>query len=68
MKARIVNALSYAPSTIDTRRIGRLEQELRAIALDNAFGRIGDIDYLRRKTELAARSRPLVGRNRLRAR
>jgi hypothetical protein len=51
-KARIVNALSDAPSAIDARRIGRLEQELRTIALDNAFGRISDNDYLRRKTEL----------------
>lgn len=37
---------------IDSRRVGRLEQELRTIALDNAFGRIGDADYLRRKTDL----------------
>ena len=39
---------------LDTRRIGRLEQELRTLALDNAFGRVGDEDYLRRKTALAA--------------
>jgi hypothetical protein len=38
---------------VDTRRIGRLEQELRSLALDNAFGRVGD-DYLRRKATLTA--------------
>jgi hypothetical protein len=32
----------------------RLEQELRALALDNAFGRVGDDDYLRRKGALTA--------------
>ena len=51
-KERIVAALSDAPAPIDSRRVGRLEQELRTIALDNAFGRIGDADYLRRKTDL----------------
>ena len=51
-KERIAAALSDAPAAIDFRRVGRLEQELRTIALDNAFGRIGDADYLRRKTDL----------------
>ena len=51
-KERIVAALSDAAAPIDSRRVGRLEQELRTIALDNAFGRIGDADYLRRKTDL----------------
>lgn len=34
--------------------VTRLEEELRAIALDNAFGRMTDEVYLRRKSELAA--------------
>jgi predicted metal-dependent hydrolase len=53
-KERIVAALSDAPAPIDSRRVGRLEQELRSIALDNAFGRISDADYLRRKTDLTS--------------
>jgi hypothetical protein len=53
-KARIVTALQGAEPLADMRRIGRLEQELRAIALDNAFGRMSDEVYLRRKAELAA--------------
>ena len=52
-KARIVAALADAPASIDHRRVGRLEQELRSLALDNAFGRVGDDDYLRRKAELS---------------
>jgi hypothetical protein len=35
-------------------RPGSLEQELHAVALDNAFGRMTDEVYLRRKSELAA--------------
>ena len=53
-KGRIVTALLGTAAPLDTRRIGRLEQELRTLALDNAFGRVGDEDYLRRKTALAA--------------
>lgn len=53
-KARILAALADAPKSIDERRVGRLEQELRSLALDNAFGRVGDDDYLRRKAHLAA--------------
>ncbi len=53
-KRRIVAALSGSAVPADTRRIGRLEQELRSLALDNAFGRVGDDDYLRRKTTLTA--------------
>lgn len=53
-KARIVGALGGEPPAVDTRRVTRLEQELRAIALDNAFGRMTDEVYLRRKSELAA--------------
>ena len=41
------------PPAVDTRRVTRLEQELRAVALDNAFGRMTDEVYLRRKSELA---------------
>jgi len=51
-KERIVAALSAAAAPIDSRRVGRLEQELRTIALDNAFRRISDADYLRRKADL----------------
>ena len=47
-------ALSGTAVPVDTRRIGRLEQELRSLALDNAFGRVDDDDYLRRKTTLTA--------------
>ena len=53
-KRRIVAALSGTAVPADTRRIGRLEQELRSLALDNAFGRVGDDDYLRRKATLTA--------------
>ena len=53
-KAHIVVALQGPEPLTDTRRIGRLEQELRTIALDNAFGRMSDEVYLRRKAELAA--------------
>ena len=53
-KTRIVTALQGAEPVAEIRRIGRLEQELRAIALDNAFGRMSDEVYLRRKAELAA--------------
>ena len=53
-KARIVGALGGEPSAVDTRRVTRLEQELRGVALDNAFGRMTDEVYLRRKSELAA--------------
>jgi hypothetical protein len=53
-KRRIVAALSGTAVPVDTRRIGRLEQELRSLALDNAFGRVGDDDYLRRKATLTA--------------
>ena len=53
-KARIVGALGGEPPAVDTRRVTRLEQELRAVALDNAFGRMTDEVYLRRKSELAA--------------
>ncbi len=53
-KARIVGALGGEPPAVDARRVTRLEQELRAIALDNAFGRMTDEVYLRRKSELAA--------------
>jgi hypothetical protein len=53
-KRWIVAALSDDAVPTDTRRIGRLEQELRTLALDNAFGRVGDDDYLRRKTTLVA--------------
>ncbi len=53
-KRRIVAALSGTAVPADTRRIGRLEQELRSLALDNAFGRVGDDDYLRRKGALTA--------------
>jgi hypothetical protein len=53
-KTRIVRALQGAEPLADGRRIGRLEQELRAIALDNAFSRMSDEVYLRRKAELAA--------------
>jgi hypothetical protein len=42
-------ATSNAPS-----EAVRLEQELRALALDNAFGRVADDDYLRRKGALTA--------------
>ncbi len=52
-KARIVGALGGEPPVIDIRRVSRLEQQLRAIALDNAFGRMSDEVYLRRKSELA---------------
>ena len=54
MKRRIVAALSGTGVPADTRRIGRLEQDLRSLALDSAFGRVGDDDYLRRKTTLTA--------------
>ena len=61
-KGRVVAALVGAEAPLDTRRIGRLEQELRALALDNAFGRVADDDYLRRKAgilaELAEARRP----------
>ena len=58
-----------ALSRVTVRRIlradGRLEQELRALALDNAFGRVGDDDYLRRKgaltAELGEARRPAAG-------
>ena len=53
-KRRVVDALWAPPAPLDTRRIGRLEQELRSLALDNAFGRVGDDDYLRRKAALTA--------------
>ncbi|MHB8958465.1 MAG: recombinase family protein [Candidatus Limnocylindrales bacterium] len=53
-KRRIVAALSGDAAPTDTRRVGRLEQELRTLALDNAFGRVGDDDYLRRKATLVA--------------
>lgn len=53
-KRRVVEALVGTAAPLDTRRIGRLEQELRALALDNAFGRVGDDDYLRRKGALTA--------------
>ena len=53
-KLRIVAALSGTAVPVDTRRIGRLEQELRSLALDNASGRVGDDDYLRRKATLTA--------------
>ena len=53
-KLRIVAALIGTAVPADTRRIGRLEQELRSLALDNAFGRVGDDDYLRRKATLTA--------------
>lgn len=52
-KARIVGALGGEPPAVDTRRVTRLEQQLRGIALDNAFGRMTDEVYLRRKSELA---------------
>jgi hypothetical protein len=52
-KARIVGALGGESPAVDTRRITRLERELRAVALDNAFGRVTDEVYLRRKSELA---------------
>jgi len=48
-----VGALGGEPPAGDTRRVTRLEQELRAVALDNAFGRMTDDVYLRRKSELA---------------
>jgi hypothetical protein len=64
-KRRVVEALMGTAAPLDTRRIGRLEQELRALALDNAFGRVGDDDYLRRKgaltTELGEARRPASG-------
>lgn len=37
-KRRIVDALSGDTVPTDTRRVGRLEQELRTLAIDNAFG------------------------------
>ena len=49
-----MSALGGEPPAVDARRVTRLEQELRAIALDNAFGRMTDEVYLRRKSELAA--------------
>ena len=52
-KARIVGTLGGEPTAVDAHRVTRLEQELRAIALDNAFGRMTDEVYLRRKAELA---------------
>ncbi len=52
-KARIVGALGGEPPVVDIRRVSRLEQQLRTIALDNAFGRMTDEVYLRRKSELA---------------
>lgn len=48
-----MGALGGEPPAVDTRRITRLEQDLRAVALDNAFGRMTDEVYLRRKSELA---------------
>ncbi len=65
-RRRVVEALTGAAAPLDTRRIGRLEQELRALALDNAFGRVGDDDYLRRKgamlAEIEEARRPAAGR------
>ena len=52
-KRRVVESILGTTAPLDTRRIGRLEQELRTLALDNAFGRVGDEDYLRRKASLA---------------
>ena len=51
-KSRILAALGGEEPPIDQRRISRLEAELRGLALDNAFGRVSDDDYLRRKAEL----------------
>ncbi len=56
-RLRIVAALGGVPTPVNLRRVKRLENELRAIALDNALGRLGDDDYLRRKAVL---SRELV--------
>ncbi len=50
-KARIVGALGGERPAIDTRRVTRLEQELRAVALDNAYGRMTDEIYIRRRSE-----------------
>ena len=47
-----MGALGGEPPVIDIRRVSRLEGQLRAIALDNAFGRMSDEVYLRRKSEL----------------
>ena len=51
-KTRILAALGGEEPPIDQRRISRLESDLRGLALDNAFGRVPDDDYLRRKAEL----------------
>lgn len=53
-KRRVVAAITEAAAPVDARRVGRLEQELRALALDNAFGRVADDDYLRRKAGIVA--------------
>jgi hypothetical protein len=53
-KRRVAASLLGATVPLDTRRIGRLEQELRTLALDNAFGRVGDDEYLRRKAALTS--------------
>ncbi|HEY3544573.1 MAG TPA: recombinase family protein, partial [Propionicimonas sp.] len=65
VKRRVAASLLGSAAPLDTRRIGRLEQELRTLALDNAFGRVGDDDYLRRKaaltTDLEEARRPATG-------
>ena len=44
-KRRLVDALMGTAAPLDTRRIGQLGQELRTLALDNAWGRKPRFDH-----------------------